>query len=125
MQVLKCNQHCQNKQGKLQRPFTGPYTIIAKCSTGFYLCERYSHTLSKAVVPSQLVRFFDKGQSESKSIATSQEASGSKSDISDVENKGQSESESSPTSQEASGSKSDISDVENISSCTWAKTYDS
>ena len=118
MHVLKCNQHCQNKWGKLWKPFNGPYTIIAKCSTGFYLHDRYSQVLSKAVVPSQLVRFFDKGRSESKSIPTSQEASGSKSDISDVENNGQSESKSIPTSQEASGSKSDISDVENISSCT-------
>ena len=54
--------------------------------------------LSKAMVLSMLVRFFKKGQSEKKS---------------------------SPIAQENSDYTSDISDVANISSCMWAKTYDS
>ena len=88
----------QTKWGKLRRPFNGPYTIIGKCSTGFYLCDRYSHVLSRAVVPGHLVRFFKKSK-----MATTV----------------------SPNSSDSSRCNSDLSDVENVTSCTWVKTYES
>ena len=56
--VLKINKEaCLSK---LKRHYNGPYTIIGKCSTGYYICDKYSHTLSRAIVSRQLVKFYKK-----------------------------------------------------------------
>ena len=60
--------------------------IIAKCSTGFYLHDQYSHVLSRAVIPGHLVKFFEKSKTADKVDSISSDSSRCNSDISDNEN---------------------------------------
>ena len=49
---LKCNKHEDSCKAKLKWPYTGPYSIIAKCgASAFYLKDCYGHKLLHAVYP--------------------------------------------------------------------------
>lgn len=75
----------QSKWGKLRRPFNGPYAIIGKCSTGHYLHDKYNHIISKAVVPSHLIKSFEKHKNVP-AESNSKDSDASTSELSDFEN---------------------------------------
>lgn len=59
---LKCNKHDESHKAKLRKPFTDPYTIVAKCGASvYYLKDYYGYKLLHSVTASHLVHFYEKG----------------------------------------------------------------
>ena len=68
---LKCNKHEDSCKAKLKQPYTGPYSIVAKCgASAFYLKDCYGHKLLHSVPTSHLVRFYDKGVYKSDGVSS-------------------------------------------------------
>ena len=57
--VLKRNMKDQSHKCSLCRPFNGPYTVIGRSATGYFLHDRFSHQLLCSVPASQLVWFYE------------------------------------------------------------------
>ena len=58
---LKHNKHQDTHKAKLKRPYTGPYTVLAKSgASAYFLKDRYGHRLLRSVPASDLVWFYDK-----------------------------------------------------------------
>ena len=48
-----------HKGPKLCRPFNGPYTVVGRSPSGYFLKDKFSHRLSRSVPSSQLVCFYE------------------------------------------------------------------
>ena len=48
-----------HKGPKLHRPFNGPYTVVGRSQSGYFLKDRFSHWLSRSIPRSQLVHFYE------------------------------------------------------------------